>query len=61
MMMFNTQGIPFWMLAQITEEDQAKARKYSLDMITTLEEHSLGSRTFFGGEKFRITDLAIGS
>uniref|UniRef100_A0A803MUB3 glutathione transferase n=2 Tax=Chenopodium quinoa TaxID=63459 RepID=A0A803MUB3_CHEQI len=56
------KGIAFWMFAQTTGEEQAKAKKDSMEMLKTLEEHgNLGNNTFFGGEEIGMVDLAFGS
>ncbi|XP_010667555.2 glutathione transferase GST 23 [Beta vulgaris subsp. vulgaris] len=56
------KGIAIWILFRATGmDDQAKAGKDCLDMLTTLEEYDLEKSSFFGGESIGIADLAVGS
>ena len=49
------------MLFRTTGEDQAKAKKDTLEMLTTIEEQGLGKSMFFGGEEVGLADLVVGS
>lgn len=41
-------------------EEQEKAKKESLEILRTIEEHGLGNKKFFGGEEIGIVDIAFG-
>jgi glutathione S-transferase len=41
-------------------EEQEKAVKDSLEMLKTIEEHALGKKRFFCGDKISLVDLAYG-
>lgn len=50
-----------WRLFRTTAgEEQEKAKKESLEMLRALEEHGLGDKKFFGGDKIGIADIAFG-
>ena len=42
------------------EEDKEKARKATLEVLKTVEEHALGDKKFFGGDEINMVDLAYG-
>ena len=41
-------------------EEQEKAVKDSLEMLKTIEEHALGKKRFFCGDKISLVDIAYG-
>ncbi|MBA0614869.1 hypothetical protein Godav_015105, partial [Gossypium davidsonii] len=41
-------------------EEQKKAIRDSLEMLETTEEHALRDKTFFGGDKIDLVDIAFG-
>ncbi|KAK6255055.1 hypothetical protein SCA6_016360 [Theobroma cacao] len=41
-------------------EEQEKAVKDNLEILKTIEEHGLGDKKFFGGDKLGLTDLVFG-
>lgn len=54
-------GPCMWRLFRTTAgEEQEKAKKESLEMLRALEEHGLGDKKFFGGDKIGIADIAFG-
>ncbi|XWS09059.1 hypothetical protein CRYUN_Cryun40dG0053400 [Craigia yunnanensis] len=49
-----------WMVFWTNGEEQEKAVKDSLEMLKTIEEHALGEKKFFGGDKIDMVDIAFG-
>ncbi|KAG4129041.1 hypothetical protein ERO13_D09G053100v2 [Gossypium hirsutum] len=49
-----------WMVFRTSGEEQKKAIRDSLKMLETTEEHALGDKTFFGGDKIDLVDIAFG-
>lgn len=43
-----------------SEEEQEKAVKNSLEMLKIIEEHALGEKKYFGGDKIGMVDIACG-
>ena len=41
-------------------EEQEKAAKEAKELLRIIEEHGLGSKKFFGGDKIGMTDLVMG-
>lgn len=49
------------MVLRTAGEEQEKAKKESLEMLRTIEEHAgLDKRRFFGGDNIGIVDIAFG-
>lgn len=48
------------MLLAEGEEDRAKVRKASLEVLQTLEVQAFGDNKFFGGDQINMVDLACG-
>lgn len=49
-----------WMVFRTSGEEQKKAIRDSLEMLETIEEHALGDKTFFRGDKIDLVDIAFG-
>ncbi|KAM5553439.1 hypothetical protein ABKV19_025583, partial [Rosa sericea] len=50
-----------WRVFRTTGEEQEKAKKESLEMLRTIEEHGgLDKKRFFGGDNIGIVDIAFG-
>ncbi|KAF8402028.1 hypothetical protein HHK36_012982 [Tetracentron sinense] len=49
-----------WAFFRTVGEEQEKAKKESLEMLKTIEEHALGGKKFFGGDTIGLVDLAFG-
>ncbi|XP_050118616.1 protein BLISTER-like isoform X5 [Malus sylvestris] len=57
------KGPAIWMVFRTTGEEQEKAKKDSLEMLRTIEDHAagtLGKKKFFGGDNIGIVDIAFG-
>ncbi|KAM0988982.1 hypothetical protein FF1_012970 [Malus domestica] len=57
------KGPAIWMVFRTTGEVQEKAKKDSLEMLRTIEDHAagtLGKKKFFGGDNIGIVDIAFG-
>ncbi|XP_010263987.1 PREDICTED: probable glutathione S-transferase [Nelumbo nucifera] len=54
------KGPCIWSLFSTCGEEQDKAKKESLEMLRTIEEHCLGEKKFFGGDTIGLVDLAYG-
>ncbi|KAL5784462.1 hypothetical protein ACOSQ2_006854 [Xanthoceras sorbifolium] len=55
------KGPAVWRTFRTTGEELAKAIKESLEMLEIVEEHSLGDKKYFIGEKIGMVDIAFGS
>lgn len=49
-----------WMVFWSKGEEQEKAVKDSLEMLKTIEEHGIGEKKYFGGDKIDMVDIAFG-
>ena len=50
------------MVFRTTGEEQEKAKKESLEMLRSIEEHAfVGDKIFFGGDEIGIVDIAFGA
>ncbi|XP_004309296.1 PREDICTED: glutathione transferase GST 23-like [Fragaria vesca subsp. vesca] len=50
-----------WMVFRTTGEEQEKAKKETLELLRTIEEHAgLDKKRFFGGDSIGIVDIAFG-
>ncbi|XVE81479.1 hypothetical protein DITRI_Ditri15bG0067600 [Diplodiscus trichospermus] len=49
-----------WRVFRSVGEEQEKAAKDSLEMLKTIEEHALGEKKFFGGDKIGMVGIAFG-
>ncbi|KAL6194650.1 hypothetical protein ACLB2K_035731 [Fragaria x ananassa] len=50
-----------WMVFRTTGEEQEKAKKETLEMLRTIEEHAgLDKKRFFGGDSIGFVDIAFG-
>ncbi|XP_010243637.1 PREDICTED: probable glutathione S-transferase [Nelumbo nucifera] len=54
------KGICIWRFFSSVGEEQEKAKKESLEMLRTIEEHGLAEKKFFGGYTIGFADLAFG-
>ncbi|KAA8527846.1 hypothetical protein F0562_035285 [Nyssa sinensis] len=54
------KGLAIWKLYRTTGEEFEKAMKESLEILRNLEEHALGEKKFFSGERIGIVDIAFG-
>ncbi|XP_034914696.1 probable glutathione S-transferase [Populus alba] len=54
------KGVAVWIMFHSSGEEQEKAVKDSLEMLKTIEEHALGKKRFFCGDKISLVDLAYG-
>ncbi|KAJ9184794.1 hypothetical protein P3X46_004482 [Hevea brasiliensis] len=50
-----------WLVFRTSGEEQEKAVKDSLEMLKTIEEHALGEKKYFGGDKIGMVDIACGA
>ncbi|EOY05457.1 Tau class glutathione transferase GSTU43 [Theobroma cacao] len=49
-----------WEFFHKFEEEQEKAMNNNLEILKTIEEHGLGDKKFFGGDKLGLADLVFG-
>ncbi|OAY55451.1 probable glutathione S-transferase [Manihot esculenta] len=54
------KGPSAWRVYRTSGEEQEKAVKESLEMLKTIEEHALGEKKYFGGDKIGMVDIACG-
>nr|DAD20138.1 TPA_asm: hypothetical protein HUJ06_021601 [Nelumbo nucifera] len=54
------KGSCIWAMFRSSGEKVEKAKKESLEMLRTIEEHGLGEKKFFGGDTIGFADLAFG-
>ncbi|KAJ9182369.1 hypothetical protein P3X46_006372 [Hevea brasiliensis] len=52
------KGPSAWVVFRTSGEEQEKAVKDSLEMLKTIEEHALGEKKYFGGDKIGMVDIA---
>ncbi|KAK8565230.1 hypothetical protein V6N13_020355 [Hibiscus sabdariffa] len=50
----------FYRFFHTAGEEQAKATKEAEELLRTIQEHGLGDKKFFGGEKLGLADIAYG-
>ncbi|GMI66400.1 glutathione S-transferase TAU 8 [Hibiscus trionum] len=50
----------FYRFFHTAGEEQVKATKEAEEVVKMIEEHGLGDKKFFGGEKLGLTDIAYG-
>lgn len=54
------QDPTFFAFFHTVGEEQEKATKEAQEVLKVIEDHGLGKRKFFGGEKVGMTDLVLG-
>ncbi|KAJ4830465.1 hypothetical protein Tsubulata_025389, partial [Turnera subulata] len=55
------KGPSVWKMFRSTGEALEQAKKESLEMLQTVEDHGLGDKKFFGGDQIGIADIAFGA
>ncbi|KAI9194712.1 hypothetical protein LWI28_008508 [Acer negundo] len=55
------KGLAVWRMFRTTGKELEMAIKESLEMLQIVEEHGLGDKKYFNGEKIGMVDIAFGS